>query len=165
MRAHGDHRAVHVHHRVTLCRPGTGLFDMARAAASVLLAERPTFRALAFHDVTLVIDRTAVFAAAGMRRCLAFRDGHVGTLAVVAGGDAAFTLLQTRLVRRLRLRPGSRLRPHDEPEQRRRQNEPRHDSTSLTLLTSRTIGRSSRATEGSRRAPHRVSLVWQGNSS
>src|SRR4029078_1601311 len=160
MHAHSDDLALHIHHRVTLSRPRAGLFDVARAAASGLLAERLTFRALALHDVTLVIDRAAVFAAAGMRRCLALRDGHVGTLAVVAGGEAAFTFLQARLVRRLRrLRSRPRLRPHDEPEQRRRQNAPRHPSTSLTQLTSRTIGRSSRATEGSRRGPHRVSLV------
>ena len=104
--AHGDHRAVHVHHRVTLCGPRAGLFHVARAAPAVLLAERLTFRALALHDVPFVIDRAAIFAATGMRRCFALRDRHVGTLAVVAGRDAAFTLLQARLVRRLRLRSG-----------------------------------------------------------
>src|SRR5262245_61363517 len=136
--AHGDHGAVHVDHRVTLSRSRAGLFHVARAAPAVLLAERLTLRALALHDVALVIDRAAVFAPTGMRRCLALRDRHVGTLAVVAGGDATFTFLQVRLVRRLRLRS----RSHDEPEQRHRQHEPRHDSTSLYLLTSRTIGRS-----------------------
>src|SRR5206468_6550197 len=111
MHVHGDHRALHVHQRVTLCRSRARLFRVARAAPAVLLAERLTFRTLALHDVTLVIDRAAVFAATGMRRRFALRDRHVGTFAVVAGWDAAFTLLQARLVRRLRLRP--RLRPHD----------------------------------------------------
>jgi len=40
--AHRDHRAVHVHHRVTFCGPGAGLFHVARAAPAVLLAERLT---------------------------------------------------------------------------------------------------------------------------
>src|SRR5262245_55499210 len=59
MCTHGDQRAVHVHQRVTFCRSRAGLFHVARAAPAVLLAERLTLRALALHDVALVIDRAA----------------------------------------------------------------------------------------------------------
>src|SRR5262249_50853024 len=98
MRSHRDDVSVHVGHRVAVRAAGTRLFDVAGAAAAVLVAERLTRRVLAFDDVAVGVDRAAEGAFAGMRARFARADGDAGLLAVIARRDALLGGRQAGLV-------------------------------------------------------------------